>query len=370
MKYILGLFLTILYLSSQIEAQTVVYPKCMKCKVYAISKDGTLWGWENNNYCRIRKKSCGYATATESSASASSSKTTTNKVTVVKKTTKLTTTKRTKKSTSKVATNNKEATKVKPTTNTTTATITTFETDAQGNKICNGCVVTATGGSNDLWGWESETSCIIDLKKCEGKIDNEKAGLKDDGAAAANHKKDSQGNFICNGCDVTATGSEGVSLWGWEDNASCIIDNVKCNISVSPKTEKPSSPLLRGQDGILICSTCEYTLKMEDTTLWNEENGEKCRVIGSRCNINTTPHPWCTGCIVTGTGADGALYGWEMQASCLINEISCGLYVPGENDPQDPRFAKTNNSYNNNKDKKGFVYLMVTLIILLITQLL
>jgi len=354
MKYILGLLLATTYLLNKVEAvpqAAVVYPKCMECKVVATGKDGTLWGWENDNYCRIRRKRCGYATPA---------------VTVIRKTTKVATSKKVitskkVKTSSDVPTANK-ATKVNTT---TTTTAVTFETDAKGNKVCNGCVVTATGGGgSDLWGWEAETSCIIDQKKCEGKIEQEVK--KNNVNAEANHKKDAKGNLICNGCNVTATGSEGVSLWGWEDEASCIIDNVKCNIA-SPKPEQPTTPLLRGQDGILICSTCEYTTLREDTTLWNKENGEDCRVIGSRCNINTTPHPWCTGCVVTGTGADGALYGWEMQASCLINEISCGLYVPGENNPSDPRFAKSNDSLKETKEK-SLIYITATLIILLITQ--
>jgi len=350
MKYIFGFLLTSIYLLNQVKTQFVQYPKCMKCHVYATGKDGTLWGWENEGYCRISKSRCGLVPTTG--------------VTIIRKTTKLTTSNKKRKTSMNGSTTNKEATKV---VNKTTSTQITFETDAQGNKVCHGCVVTATGGVNDLWGWEAETSCIIDQKKCEGKLENEKK--EENVNAEANHKKDSQGNYICNGCEVTATGSEGVSLWGWEDKASCIIDNVKCNITTTPpKTEKPTSPLLRGQDGILICSTCEYTEKHEDTTLWNKENGEDCRVIGSRCNINTTPHPWCTGCVVTGTGADGALYGWEMQASCLINEISCGLYVPGQNNPSDPRFNNDTNDSTTNTKEKSIIYLVMTLILLLITQ--
>jgi hypothetical protein len=297
MKFALDLLLSTSLLLSKIEATKI--SKCSDCTVFTTGKDGSLWGWEDGTFCKI-------------SSSCSKSKNTSTKktTTVYKKSTKKTANKKTSSTTTKA--------KAKETTTTTTSAPAAHETDAKGNIVCNGCVVTGTGGDNSLWGWEDEKSCIINNTKCEGKLDEKKAEAS---AVVSNHKKDASGNVICNKCEVTATGGDG-SYWGWEDQASCIIDNTKCNLT-PPKSEQKA--LERGPDGVLICSTCEYTRIDPDTTTWNTENGEDCRVIGSRCGINTTPHPWCSGCVVTGTGNDGALYGWENNASCLINEVTCGI---------------------------------------------
>ncbi|OUM59629.1 hypothetical protein PIROE2DRAFT_14775 [Piromyces sp. E2] len=169
-------------------------------------------------------------------------------------------------------------------------------------------------------------SCIIDQEKCKD-VTTAKSTPTPNAKAIANHKKDASGHLICNQCTVTATGEDKDSFWGWEDDASCIIDKVKCGLS-NPTVDKKTNYNNRGSDGILICSSCVVAETHADTTLWNTENGEKCRVIGSRCNINSTPHGWCSGCVVTATGGDGALYGWENQQSCLINEQSCGMVGP------------------------------------------
>jgi len=340
MKFIqaLGLLLASSLIVSNVEAAT--FPKCSECSVFATGKDGSLWGWENESFCKIPKKCITKATTTKV-------KTTT------KKTKKVTTT-----ITSKVAATNtatsKKAEATSKVANTAAATATAnpsaastsgpHQTNAQGQIVCNGCTVTGTGGDKSLWGWEDEKSCIIDQAKCQGKLtDGNKSSESNqpNATAVANHKKDASGNLICNECTVTATGGDQVSLWGYEDDASCVIDKVKCKLQ-DPTSTQEQKPVNRGKDGILICSSCVATETHADTTLWNFENGEKCRVIGSRCNINTTPHSWCSGCVVTGTGDDGALYGWENLQSCLINEQRCG-WVDAQGKP------KLNNEDNNNQ---------------------
>jgi len=275
MKIIYYIFLVTFLLFKNIEA---IIPQCSDCKVYAISKDDISWGFENDNFCKL-SPSCLKNSETDSNS-------------------------------------------IKSTNSTNSTETSTHEKDASGNPICHDCVVTGTGGDGSLWGWEDEKSCIVDQMKCKGKVEEFKASTNSTNSTAdSTHKKDASGNLICNDCVVTSTGGDG-SYWGWEDNDSCKIDNIKCNLS-PPKSDQ--KPLERGPDGILICSTCEYTRVDPDTTTWNKENGEDCRVIGSRCGINTTPHPWCGGCVVTGTGNDGALYGWENNSSCLINEVTCGI---------------------------------------------
>ncbi|KAL6590479.1 hypothetical protein U3516DRAFT_920371 [Neocallimastix sp. 'constans'] len=289
MKFTFGLLLVSSLLLKNVKS---TIPECTDCDTFATGKDGSLWGWENDSFCKI-PSSC---SSSSKNSNESDSKTEKSKVTSATTTTK-------------------SSVKAKA----TSTGAATHEKDENGNVICNGCTVTGTGGNDSLWGWEDEASCIISKTKCEGKLEEVKT--PSNSTSSATHEKDASGNLICNECNVTSTGGDG-SYWGWEDEASCIIDNVKCKLS-PPKTEMKA--LERGPDGILICSTCEYTRVDKDTTTWNTENGEDCRVIGSRCGINTTPHPWCSGCVVTGTGNDGALYGWENNSSCLINEITCGI---------------------------------------------
>jgi len=319
MKYIhaLGLLLASSLIASNVEA---AIPKCSDCTVFTKGKDGSLWGWENDSFCRISSK-C-YKT---SSKKKTSTKKTTKKVTTKKVTSNVAS--KVAAGTSKAAATSKAAVTSKAPASTTTvqaAPVNTsgpHQTNAEGNMICNGCTVTSTGGDKSLWGWEDETSCLIDEVKCKSVASS---APTPSAQALANHKKDNAGNLICNECNVTATGNDKLSFWGWEDEFSCVIDKVKCGLS-EPTANTPAGPGSRGKDGILICSTCDVAETHADTTLWNTENGEPCRVIGSRCNINSTPHNWCSGCVVTDTGGDGALYGWENLQSCLINEQACGF---------------------------------------------
>jgi len=154
MKYILELFVITLFLISKVESSL---PKCSTCIVYGIGKDGALWGLENNSFCKISSK-C---------------KPNVNIITKKKSTKKSTKTKTVKKSTNK-KTSKKSNNKKTTTTVTTPPTPVPHQTDERGNFICNGCIVTATGGDNSLWGWEEEKSCIISLTNCKGKLKEEK----------------------------------------------------------------------------------------------------------------------------------------------------------------------------------------------------
>jgi len=337
MKYVLELLLASLLLNN-VKASS---PKCRECNVFATGKDGTLWGWEDDTFCKLssscydnsyksttKKRTTTYTTTKKTTIYSSYKKTST----IIKSSTYIAPTSSTYHShvsSSAVVASAAATTKVSSTSNSTTtskiasstsaAASETHKTDAKGNLVCNGCVVTATGGDKSLWGWENEKSCIIDEVACQGKLTEEK---KEDTNSAEGQKKDASGRLVCNGCTVTSTGGDG-TLWGLENEETCVIDTALCKLSTTePKTTKQAE---RGSDGILICSTCEYTRLDDDTTTWNVENGEECRVIGSRCNFNKTPHPWCSGCVVTATGGDGALYGWENNNSCLINEIDCGF---------------------------------------------
>eukprot|EP00833_Pecoramyces_ruminatium_P006541 jgi/Orpsp1_1/1180573/evm.model.c7180000073956.1 len=133
---------------------------------------------------------------------------------------------------------------------------------------CKGCVVTGTGGDGSLWGWEDEKSCEIDKETC-GYNGNTPIETPDDTPVDDGY---------CKGCVVTGTGGDG-SLWGWEDEKSCRINEKACD-----GTQTEETPAV--DDG------------------------------------------YCKGCVVTGTGGDGSLWGWEDEKSCRINEKTCKLDEP------------------------------------------
>ncbi|KAG4098269.1 hypothetical protein H8356DRAFT_991449 [Neocallimastix lanati (nom. inval.)] len=301
MKYIIEVLL--LSFSLLISSTKGTTPVCSDCVVYSTGKDGSLWGRENGDYCKLSSKCVDEAKTSRKVIAISKSTIVNKKKKDTKK--KTTTTKITKTKTTK-----------------TTKPATTSSTYVNGTLICNGCEVTATGGQESLWGWENEKSCLIDYEKCNIKapeVDVE----KNKKIAEANHKKNSSDYLVCNGCTITDIGEDG-SYWGWEDNYSCQIDNILCNYNAKEAT-KTTTPPLRGSDGTLICNTCKYTSIDNSLVAWNTENGEKCRVLGSRCNFNSSPHPWCSGCTPTDYTSYGEPFGWENQNSCLINEVKCGI---------------------------------------------
>jgi len=182
---------------------------------------------------------------------------------------------------------------------------------------CEGCVVTGTGGDGSLWGWENEKSCEIDKETCgynAGKpIDN---GGNDNSAE----------KIYCKGCDVTATGDDG-SLWGWEDEKSCQINEEACKNN----TDKPADNGNNTSTEKIYCKGCEVTATGGDGSLWGWENEKSCQINEEACknkpadNGNTTQVEKiiCKGCDVTATGGDGSLWGWENEKSCQINEEAC-----------------------------------------------
>jgi len=345
MKYIFGLFVVTLILINKVES---FINKCSTCIVYEIGIDGTLWGRENNSFCKISSK-CKPIVDKKS-----------KKRSTIKSIKKKTVKKSIKKKTFKKA-NKKTTTTTTTTTTTNTPTPTTpvpHQTDEHGNLICNSCIVTATGGDNSLWGWEEEKSCIIDLTKCQGNLKEEKKHENNKKSKAdINFKKDASNNYICNGCEVTAVGSDN-AYWGYENETSCIIDNIKCKLT-PPEIRKTTTPLQRAPDGILICSTCEYLESDQSYGTWNFENGEICRVLGSRCGVNFSVYPWCSGCYVTSTGKDGALYGWENGNSCVINEITCDLI-----DDKSTLYVKAKSAASP-KQYIDYIYVIFSLIITL-----
>lgn len=78
--------------------------------------------------------------------------------------------------------------------------------------FCNGCEVTATDSNGNKWGFENGKSCKINTSKCKDSSDPEIAP---------------NGFPYCSTCEVTAFSNDG-TRWGWENNQSCVINNSKC----------------------------------------------------------------------------------------------------------------------------------------------
>jgi len=240
------------------EVPTFINKKvyCEGCIVTGTGGDGSLWGWEHEKACEIDKETCGYNSG-------------------------------------------------KPI--------------DDGKVYCKGCVVTATGDDGSLWGWEDEKSCIVDEKIC--KDGEEKPSENND-----NNEDD--GKIYCKGCVVTATGGDN-SLWGWEDQKSCQINEKKCK----NKEENPSENNDDNEDdGKIYCKGCVVTATGGNNSLWGWENQKSCQINEKKCK-NKEENPsennedeginYCKGCVVTATGDNGSLWGWEDQKSCQINEKKC-----------------------------------------------
>jgi len=213
MKFIFGLLFASLLLNN-IEATK--FPKCSGCTVYATGKDGVVWGWEEDNFCKISSSKCGI---------------TIRKSTTIRKSS--TTTPKTTTSTKTTTTNNS-----------TSSSTSTPSYDANGNIKCNGCEVTSTKSDKSLWGQENGKSCIIDENKCKEKLsekkDSNEAHKKVDVNSSDKKDTDSNEEIVCTGCQVTSTGKDN-TLWGIENGTSCKIDETLCKNKTKTNSQNSSN---------------------------------------------------------------------------------------------------------------------------------
>jgi len=258
---------------------------CKGCEITATGDDGSLWGWENETSCRINNEACGIATE-------------------------------------EIVDDNEDI------------------PDSEDG-YCRGCEITATGDDGSLWGWENETSCRIHNEACGIAIeeivdDNEDIPVSEDG--------------YCRGCEITATGGDG-SLWGWENEISCRINNEACGIAIEEIVGN-NDDTSTSDDGY--CRGCEITATGDDGSLWGWENETSCRINNEACGIaieeivgdnddtSTSEYGYCKGCEITATRDDGSLWGWENEKSCQINKNACGL--------------NSNNTNNNDNGTSSSIY--------------
>lgn len=113
-----------------------------------------------------------------------------------------------------------------------------------------------------------------------------------------------QGAPYCKYCNVTGTGGDG-SLWGWEDEASCVVDYAKCQQG-SPTTTKKTTTTIKTttttnpqptQDscwsttlGYQCCNGCNVVYTDNDGK-WGVENNQWC---GISNNCNSQPSCWAS----------------------------------------------------------------------------
>eukprot|EP00833_Pecoramyces_ruminatium_P016685 jgi/Orpsp1_1/1190717/evm.model.d7180000080729.1 len=319
---------------------------CSSCDVTATGSDGTLWGWENNQSCRIDNSKCnsGSDNTNDSNNNYDDSNSSSN---------------------------------------------ISSDSNSSDNTYCSSCDVTATGSDGTLWGWENNQSCRINSSYCDnGNSNSNDSNLNyDDSDSSSNlsyddHSNDdsnsgtssdsfpsssdstSSDNTYCSSCDVTATGSDG-TLWGWENNQSCRINSSYCDNGNSNSNDNnlnyddsDSSSNLSYDDHSnddsnsgtssdnIYCASCDVTATGSDGTLWGWENNQSCIIDDNKCNggsnsninsdniINSNYYDsgssyfdnnYCSSCETTATGSDGSLWGWENNQSCRINTIKCNM---------------------------------------------
>ncbi|ORX50076.1 glycoside hydrolase [Piromyces finnis] len=88
------------------------------------------------------------------------------------------------------------------------------------------------------------------------------------------------------------------------------------------------------------CEGCVVTGTGGDGSLWGWENEKSCEIDIETCGYNSgtsidngntsTEKTYCKGCVVTGTGGDGSLWGWEDEKSCEIDVKNCESEQSGE----------------------------------------
>jgi len=197
-----------------------------------------------------------------------------------------------------------------------------------GAIMCNGCVVTGTGGDLSLWGWENNTACEIDTKKCSGG----------NGSSGNTVTYGPHGAIMCKGCVITGTGGD-LSLWGWENNTACEIDTDKCNNSGNSNNTTNDSNTSNNNN----TSSSSNTSSSNNTS---SNNNNSSPVYGPHGTI------MCKGCEVTGTGDDISLWGWENDAVCEIDADACNIDTSTIQAPSSSNSSSSSSNYVPAKWKK------------------
>ncbi|ORX78865.1 hypothetical protein BCR32DRAFT_206393 [Anaeromyces robustus] len=122
----------------------------------------------------------------------------------------------------------------------------------------------------------------------------------------------------CEYCEVGATGGDG-SLWGWENEQSCVVVYGHCK-------EKGSGSNNNNQP------------KTTTTTKNNNNNQPKTTTTNKKpaptSDIAPNGYPYCVNCVVTATGGDGSLWGWENEKSCVVDYDYCNKKNEPEPEPE------------------------------------
>eukprot|EP00833_Pecoramyces_ruminatium_P002543 jgi/Orpsp1_1/1176575/evm.model.c7180000058148.1 len=223
------------------------------------------------------------------------------------------------------------------------------------NTYCSSCDVTATGSDGTLWGWENNQSCRIDNSKCNSGSDNSNdsnINYEDSNSnSSSNTSSDSNSSDIiyCSSCDATATSSDG-SLWGWENNQSCRIDDNKCNngnnnnsndSNINYEDSNSNSSSNTSSDSTSSDSTSSDSTSSDstssdstssDSTSSDSTSSDSTSSDSTSSDSTSSDTIYCSSCDVTATGSDGSLWGWENNQSCRINSNQCNNENNNSND--------------------------------------
>jgi len=134
----------------------------------------------------------------------------------------------------------------------------------------------------------------------------------------------------------------GVTWWAagpwWGDNSYSIEPNAD---KAFPEQMAWLKPYLPGPSELTevptfvnkktYCEGCVVTGTGGDGSLWGWENEKACQIDVETCKDKPADKPteeasddgMCKGCVVTATGGGGSLWGWENEKSCRIDEKKC-----------------------------------------------
>eukprot|EP00833_Pecoramyces_ruminatium_P014586 jgi/Orpsp1_1/1188618/evm.model.d7180000066129.1 len=148
-----------------------------------------------------------------------------------------------------------------------------------GFPYCQYCVVTATGGDGNLWGWENEQSCIVEYNHCKNENEKPKTTtttikttttVKTTTTTTKKSEPTNSGNCFsialgyncCSGCEIIYTDDDG--KWGVENGQWC---GLKDSCSQSCWAEKL---------GYSCCKSTKDIIYTDDDGKWGVENEQWC----------------------------------------------------------------------------------------------
>ncbi len=150
------------------------------------------------------------------------------------------------------------------------------------------CLSASSDEDNDGWGWENNASCVVDGNQ----------------PTTTNVTAVVYCQYL--GSDDNADG------WGWENNASCVI---------GPDSSADTPVTVTNENGKVICQSSAAD---PDGDGYGWENNTSCVVSGSTAAVQqpTVQQTTTPSCSTASADSDGDGWGWENGASCVIDSTT------------------------------------------------